>query len=178
MPPQVEDAIVEVKTAGGLAHKVPVVKPVDGRFDLGGSILASKPIETSPDSNHDGCRVKEALLINGPNGAIACGKSFQLMDKRSNVKVKQNCFVDLTSNNSLVTDFFDELDAEKMKTKAITSQKGDTFVKVCKKLKLSFEKHGLYKQWLTDEMIVPMMEQETRRWQQETCQGWLSISLS
>ena len=156
--PQVKDAIVEVKTAGDLAHKVPVVKSVDGRVDLGGSVLASKPIDTSPDSNHDGCRVKEALLSNGLNGAIACGKPFQLMDKRSNMNIKQNCFVDLTSKNSLVTDFFDELDAKKNETKAITSQKGDTFVKVCKKHKLSFEKHGLYKQWLIDEMIVPMMD--------------------
>ena len=75
--PQVKDAIVEVKNAGdSIAHKVPVVKSVDGRVDLGGSVLASKPIDTSPDSNHDGCRVKEALLSNELNGAIACGKPF------------------------------------------------------------------------------------------------------
>ena len=50
------------------------------------------------------------------------------------MNIKQNCFVDLTSKDSLGTDhdFFDELDAKKNKTKAITSQKGDTFVKVCK----------------------------------------------
>ena len=60
--PQVEDAIVEVKTAGDLAHKVPVVKSVDGRVVLGGSVLASKPIDTSPDSNHDGCCLYERPL--------------------------------------------------------------------------------------------------------------------
>ena len=121
MPPQVKDAIVEVKTAGDLAHKVPVVKSVDDRVDLGGSVLASKPIDTRPDSNHDGCRVKEALLSNELNGAIACGKPFQLMNKRSNMNIKQNCFVDLTSKNSLVTDFFDELDAKKNEARAIIS---------------------------------------------------------
>ena len=57
-----------------------------------------------------------------------------------------------------MTDFFDKLDAKKNETKAITSQKGDTFVKVCKKHKLSFEKHGLDKQCLIDEMIVPLMD--------------------
>ena len=61
---QVKGAIVEIKTAGDLAHKVPVVKSVNGRVDSGGSVLASNPIDTSPDLNHDGCRVKEALLSN------------------------------------------------------------------------------------------------------------------
>ena len=47
------------------------------------------------------------------------------MDKRSNMDTKQNCFVDLTSSKSLLTDFFDELDAKKNETKAINSQRGD-----------------------------------------------------
>jgi hypothetical protein len=71
---------------------------------------------------------------------------------------KQNRSVDLTSKNSLVTDFFDELDAKKNETKAINSQRGDTLMKACKKHKLAFEKHGLYKQWLIDEIVVPMMD--------------------
>ena len=94
-------------------------------------------LNTSPDSNHDGCRVKDALLCNGRNGAIACGKPFQLMDQRSNMTIKQNRFVDLTSENSSMTDFFDEMDAKKNEAKPIT------FVKVYKKHKSTFEKHGL-----------------------------------
>ena len=31
-------------------------------------------------------------------------------------------------------------------------------MKACKKHKLAFEKHGLYKQWLIDEMVVPMTD--------------------
>ena len=80
--PQVKVATVEVKPTGDLALKILVFKSVDGRVDLGGSVLASKPIDTSPDSNHGGCRVKEALLSSGLNGVIACGKPFHLMDKR------------------------------------------------------------------------------------------------
>ena len=80
------------------------------------------------------------------------------MDKRSNMDTKQNCFVDLTSKNSLVTDFFDELNAKKNETKVINSQRGDTFVKACKPHKLAFGKHGLHTQWLVDEMVVPMMD--------------------
>ena len=84
---QVKDAALEVKTTRDLAHSVPVVKSTDGRVGLRGSVLANKPIDN--DSNHDGCRVKEALLSNELNGAIACGEPFQLMDKRSKVNIKQ-----------------------------------------------------------------------------------------
>ena len=32
---------------------------------------------------------------------------------KADMNIKQTCFVDLTSRSSLVTDFFDELDAKK-----------------------------------------------------------------
>ena len=49
---------------------------------------------------------------------------------------------------------FDEYDARKMSIKAELTRGGDTFVKVCKRMKLDFGQHNLYRQWLVKERHV------------------------
>ena len=61
----------------------------------------------------------------------------------------------IINNSRQVQQLFDKADALRHKQVAITTGAHDTFVRVCKRLKLPFEKHHLYKEWLIDTQRHP-----------------------
>jgi hypothetical protein len=59
------------------------------------------------------------------------------------------CYVDCTDNSSPeMTRLWDSMDAAKVKQHSIVSKCGDRFMKICKALKIPFNLHKRYREWL------------------------------
>ena len=147
--PQVAEAIAEVKTAGDLAHNVPVVSVVDCHADLGGSVrvIDSSGLQIDMDPESDKCFAK-ACSEEGDQVTVCKNTKTEVKDKQARVKRSTGIISAVGISTSALQYQFDRCDAEKCKSKAIYSEVGDTFTRVCKLHKLPFEQHNLYKQWL------------------------------
>ena len=94
------------------------------------------------------------------------------------------CYVSVPSCTSL----FDAADAKKVKPLGYTVGLADNFVRACKKLRLPFEQHKPYKEWLmqtgsnlyggkiTDDLLP--MEKNSRGYVEKLPVGWRSPTLS
>jgi hypothetical protein len=164
--PQVLEPILEVKATDEFEGAKPIVKSVDRNIDLGGSVSV----------HYD--EVRKAQINIDPSAQYYCTQDAAVMDGSMDITehgllkaiakasippvfhdqslCTQKCFVDLhVPKTDVVSKFFDGLDIARCKTQAITSQKGDTFVKVCKMHKLRHDQFGLYKRWLIELLFVP-----------------------
>ena len=96
------------------------------------------------------------------------GGSVEVIDETSGLQADVSPIeVDITEqsfvikNDKNVLKFFDQHDANKVKNRGIISGGSETFVRLCKRLQLPFEVHGLYHRWLVeykciDKSAIPM----------------------
>ena len=132
-----------ITVAGDTALDPPVVRVMEEPSDeLGGSVTVldstGAKLKNGPELVRDDC----AQIIE------AAGRKITKSDEK-----KGTCgqlIIDCTPNKSLQT-LFDEHDARKALSKSVSTTGDESFVRVCKRLGLDFELHGLYRDWLINE---------------------------
>ena len=151
------DDVEKVKAVGNTAM-VPIVKLSKSDADMGGSVQVVTPdglpahISTDPCdefTHEDDLRLTEHLYP----GKSKLRSNRQKRTPLSDPSQLPKAFVDCIPSIKLKKGF-DEYDARKVSINAELTRGGDTFVKLCKRMKLDFGQHNLYRQWLVKERHV------------------------
>lgn len=163
-------SIVEMKVAGSMAGQPPTIRVVEPNCELGGSVqleftaptesakrnrLLAKPSGMVADQ--DSAADQLELASKGLNesegapselGAQGSSQRVQGLNTGSD-QVDRECYVDMAMSPETIK-WLDEIDRQKVQHKALTTDGSETFVRVCKRMDLAFEVHGIYRQWLID----------------------------
>ena len=149
------DDVVKVKAIGDTAM-VPVVKVSKSDADKGGSVQVITPEGLPVHITTDPCDKFEHDDDYKLTSHLNTGRR----EKRKSERLKGTplskptqllkTYVDCIPSHKL-QESFDEIDARKVSTKAELTRGGDTFVKICKRMKLDFGQHNIYRKWLITE---------------------------
>ena len=151
------NAVETVKVVGNTAM-VPIVKLSKSDADRSGSFQVITPdglpahITTEPCDEftyEDDYKLTEHLY----QGRSKLRSNRQKRPPLSDPSQLPKAFVDCIPTTKLKRGF-DEHDARKVSIYAELTRGGDTFVKMCKRMKLDFGQHNLYRQWLVKERHV------------------------
>ena len=149
--------VEKVKAVGNTAM-VPIVKLSKSDADKRGSVQVITPdglpahITTEPCdefTHEDDYKLTEHLY----QGRSKLRSNRQKRTPLSDPSQLPKAFVDCIPTTKLKKGF-DEHDARKVSINAELTRGGDTFVKICKRMKLDFGQHNLYRQWLVKERHV------------------------
>jgi hypothetical protein len=161
-------SVVELKVAGALADQPPVIRVVEPKCDLGGSVQLERIQQNSgndliingaPSENLQlGLAPKQGLNSEASQGAdrfrsiqreqgVDTGTATD--QQREESKYGDLMYVDGTVD-AKVRKLFDQADAVKVQHKAIITDGSQTFGRVCKTHQLPFEQHDSYRRWLIE----------------------------
>lgn len=148
-----QGTVIEVKVAGDGALQAPIIKYSEPRQGLGGSVQVTDCKGTPIDLDQTWdlqTALQSADLQSALQGADPMEvtkvvvRSTEQGDERA---TRDNCYVHLGLSSKEQT-MFDKADARKVLDKATVTDGDLTFVRACKSMKLPFEQHGLYRDWL------------------------------
>ena len=140
-------SVVALKVAGSLADTVPVIKVIEPKSNLGGSVQLER-INPSELVMTQLTPVKELLSDVQPAVTkVMGGKLIQGKAQDNSTQGLPQCKV-VIQNSTEALDWFDSEDALRVRDKGLTADGTQTFVRICKDLELPFEVHRLYREWL------------------------------
>ena len=154
------ELILEMKVAGHMVDQPPILRVVETDVKSGSvELVQGTAAENLLDSDEQQLSTEQEipelaqtdLQHEGAPDCLIASKSTQITSAPSDDM--RNCYVDLfTDTPDSVLDFCNAIDAEKVKRLEYTTKGTETFVRICKNMKLSFQMHNLYRLWLIDVM--------------------------
>jgi hypothetical protein len=142
-------SVVEMKVAGLMADCVPIIKVIDPKCDLGGSVQMEM-ISPEPVINSKLAPNTESLsAVQQGVTKMVGGQQVQGIAQSNCTLGQLKCRAEI-KNSTEALNMFDSEDALKVQDKGFISDGTETFVRICKELALPFEEHRLYRQWLVE----------------------------